>query len=139
MLDCCLALSSRTFCSCRMDNHVSENFYFRSVFNFFNFSHIFSTTKLSLLPPSAVVNLNLPTMSDMLQLWCWVEGDDHKHAFSLNILGTKTVDELKDAIKKKKEPVFDHLPADTLTLWKVSIMFSAPRHCQQLNRRSKSI
>src|ERR1700730_12841788 len=134
MLECCLALLSRTFC--RMDNHVSENFYFRSVFNF---SHIFSTTKLSLLPPSAVVNLNLPTMSDMLQLWCWVDGDDHKHTFPIEITGSKTIGELKKAIKKEKEPAFDHLPADTLTLWKVSIMFSAPRHCQQLNPRSKSI
>src|ERR1700730_14719931 len=122
MLECCLALLSRTFC--RMDNHVSENFYFRSVFNF---SHIFSTTKLSLLPPSAVVNLNLPTMSDMLQLWCWVEGDDHKHTFPIEITGSKTVGELKDTIKKGNENTFQDIDAKTLMLWKVSASCSLPK------------
>ena len=67
------------------------------------------------------------TISDMLQLWCWVEGDDHKHTFPIEITGSKTIGELKKAIKKEKEPAFDHLPADILTLWKVSASCSLPK------------
>jgi hypothetical protein len=35
-------------------------------------------------------------------------------------LGTKTVGNLKKAIRKEKEPAFDHVPPDALKLWKVS-------------------
>jgi hypothetical protein len=67
------------------------------------------------------------TISDMLQLWCWVEGDDHKHTFPIEIMGSKTVSELKDAIKKKKEHTFQEVDADTLMLWKVSMSCSLPK------------
>ena len=33
---------------------------------------------------------------------------------------SKAVDDLKEAVKKKKEPELDHLAADSLVLWKVS-------------------
>ena len=48
-------------------------------------------------------------------------GDDASHIFSVEIQKSKTVSTLKDAIKDKKRPAFDHVPADTLVLWKVSI------------------
>ena len=36
---------------------------------------------------------------------------------------SKAVDDLKAVVKKQKEPKLDHLAADSLILWKVS-MFS---------------
>ncbi len=37
------------------------------------------------------------------------------------IAANKSVGSLKDAVKEKKKPEFDHVSADTLVLWKVSI------------------
>ena len=34
---------------------------------------------------------------------------------------SKTVSVLRREIKEEKRPVFDHVPADTLVLWKVNI------------------
>ena len=62
-------------------------------------------------------------MSGTLELFCWVQGDDHRQAFSLKIAGTETVSALKKAIKEKKKLAFDHVPADTLKLWKVSASY----------------
>jgi hypothetical protein len=62
-------------------------------------------------------------MSGTLELFCWVQGDPHDQAFSLEIAGTKTVSALKKAIKAEKKPAFDHVPADTLKLWKVSASY----------------
>ena len=59
-------------------------------------------------------------MSDTLNLYCWVLGDDSQHIFAVKIAGTETVIALKDAIKEKMRPAFDHIPANTLVLWKVS-------------------
>src|ERR1700761_9308901 len=42
-------------------------------------------------------------------------------SFSVTIQSSKTVDDLKDAIKEKKKPRLDHIDADELTLYKVSI------------------
>src|ERR1700761_2594701 len=42
-------------------------------------------------------------------------------SFSVTIQSSKTVDDLKDAIKEKKKPRLDHIAADELTLYKVSI------------------
>ena len=49
-------------------------------------------------------------------------GDDASHIFPVEIVDSKTVGDLRDAIKDKKRPTFDHVPADTLVLWKVSIL-----------------
>jgi len=57
--------------------------------------------------------------SDMLDINCWVLGDDPKRVFSVEIAKTKTVDALKDAIKEKKKHTFDGIDADLLDLWKV--------------------
>jgi hypothetical protein len=48
--------------------------------------------------------------------------DDTRHIFPIEIAERMTVSGLKDAIKDKKRPAFDHVPADTLVLWKVSIL-----------------
>ena len=48
-------------------------------------------------------------------------GDDASHIFSVEIPKSKTVSTLKDAIKVKKSHTFQHIDADILVLWKVSI------------------
>ena len=61
-------------------------------------------------------------MSSTLNLNCLVLGDDASRVFPVEIANSKTVGDLRDAIKDKKRPAFDHVPADTLVLWKVSIL-----------------
>jgi hypothetical protein len=62
-------------------------------------------------------------MSGTLELFCWVQGDDPRQAFSLKIAGAETVSALKEAIKEKKKVSFEHVDADTLKLWKVSASY----------------
>ncbi|KAG0045505.1 hypothetical protein BGZ83_009310, partial [Gryganskiella cystojenkinii] len=52
-------------------------------------------------------------------LFCLIDGEDTP--FSIQIPSSKTIDELKKAIKAEKTPEFDDMAADKLTLWKVSI------------------
>ena len=47
-------------------------------------------------------------------------GDDPSHIFPVKIERTESIGVLKKAIKDEKWPAFDHIPADTLVLWKVS-------------------
>jgi len=47
----------------------------------------------------------------MLNINCWVLGNDPKQVFSVEIAKTKTVDALKDAIKEKKKNMFDSIDA----------------------------
>jgi hypothetical protein len=56
-----------------------------------------------------------------LKINCLVQGDNPRSAFTVGIANTENVSALKQAIRKGKEPAFDHVPADTLVLWKVSI------------------
>jgi Crinkler effector protein N-terminal domain len=49
-----------------------------------------------------------------------VLGESRAHIFPVKIAGTESVGTLKEAIKDKKKPAFDHVPADALVLWKVS-------------------
>jgi hypothetical protein len=56
-----------------------------------------------------------------LELNCLVLGDDPSHIFPIDIVGTKKVGALKELIKDKKKPVFDHVPADALQLFKDSL------------------
>src|SRR5271168_4915254 len=60
-------------------------------------------------------------MSRTLELYCLVVGDEPSSLFPVKVESTESVGTLKDMIKKKKEPLFDLVPADTLVLWKVSI------------------
>ena len=48
-------------------------------------------------------------------------GDDASHIFLVEIVNSKTVGDLRKLIKEEKRPTFDHIPVDTLVLWKVSI------------------
>ena len=47
---------------------------------------------------------------------------DENSPFSVKIQPDATVDELKKAIKLKKQPDFDGFPADSLTLFKVEVL-----------------
>jgi hypothetical protein len=60
-------------------------------------------------------------MSHTLELNCLVLGDDPSRVFTIEIGGTKKVSALKELIKDKKKPAFDHVPADTLDIFKVSL------------------
>jgi Crinkler effector protein N-terminal domain len=54
-----------------------------------------------------------------LELNCLVLGDDSSHIFTIEIQGTKNISALRKAIKEEKKPIFDHVPADALKLFKV--------------------
>jgi hypothetical protein len=62
-------------------------------------------------------------MSATLQLNCLVSGLASSNVFQVEIEKTKTVAALKDAIKDKKKPKLDHIAADSLDLWAVSIPY----------------
>jgi hypothetical protein len=49
-----------------------------------------------------------------------VLGDDPSHIFTIEIADSKDVSALKELIKDKKKPAFDHVPADTLNIFRVS-------------------
>jgi hypothetical protein len=59
-------------------------------------------------------------MATPLRLNCWVLGEDSTRIFPVEIDRDENVGGLKEAIKKKK-PVFDHIAADSLDVWNVSI------------------
>jgi hypothetical protein len=72
-------------------------------------------------PPSS--NTQPHSADCTLELFCWVQGDPHDQAFSLQIAETKTVSALKKAIKEEKKIAFGHVDADSLKLWKVSASY----------------
>ena len=49
-------------------------------------------------------------------------GDDSCSISTVHIALTKAVGDLKELIKAKKKPDFDDVPADSLKLWKVSVL-----------------
>ena len=55
------------------------------------------------------------------RLNCLVLGEPCNRIFPVEIASTKTVGDLKKAIKVEKQPALNHVPADTFILWKVSI------------------
>ena len=64
----------------------------------------------------------------VIQLNCFVFGDDPSRIFVIEIEDTKTVSALKEVIKDKKKPYFDRVPADSLDIYKVSIPIDAQLH-----------
>jgi hypothetical protein len=76
------------------------------------------TQDLRQIPPSIA---SLAPVSPTLELNCLVLGDDPSHVFTIEIGGTKNVSVLKKAIKNEKKNVFQHVDADALVLWKVSM------------------
>jgi hypothetical protein len=57
----------------------------------------------------------------LVMLLCLVKGNTTTNAFPVHIDKDSLVGDLKDTIKAKKAPEFDHFPADKLKLWKVEI------------------
>jgi hypothetical protein len=55
-----------------------------------------------------------------LSLNCLAIGDDPERAFTVEIPEVKNVSILKDLIKEKKAPHFNHIAASDLDLWQVS-------------------
>jgi hypothetical protein len=75
---------------------------------------------------SAFVTLsNLKSVDSVLppliDLNCWVTGEPPERVFSVKIEATEKVLALKEAIKEKKKPAYDHIPPDTLDIWNVSV------------------
>ena len=61
-------------------------------------------------------------MPDAFDLNCCILGDDDPHrVFPVKISTTESVHILGKLIKDEKKPALDHVSADTLVLWKVSI------------------
>ncbi|RHZ77748.1 hypothetical protein Glove_173g76 [Diversispora epigaea] len=62
---------------------------------------------------------------DTITLGCLVKGDDpYDNYFEVEINKTRAVSVLRELIKDKKKPNFDHLPADRLKLWKINVSLS---------------
>ena len=57
-----------------------------------------------------------------LNLNCLVFGDHASHIFSVKIAKSEIVCALREAIKNKKSHAFQHVDADALVLWKVSVL-----------------
>ena len=72
-----------------------------------------------LFTPSTVAQISSSTLP--LELNCLVLEEDHSHVFSVEISASKNVAALKKAIKKEKKHTFEHVDADALVLWTVSI------------------
>ena len=52
---------------------------------------------------------------------CWVFGEDSTRIFPVKIDRDENVGGLREAIKEKKKITFDHIDADSLDVWNVSI------------------
>ncbi|RUO96813.1 hypothetical protein BC936DRAFT_141416, partial [Jimgerdemannia flammicorona] len=63
----------------------------------------------------------LPNMSNSLTFVCLLHGDPVENAFPIDITTSKLVGHLKDKIKEKKAPYFNHIAADELTLYRVNV------------------
>jgi hypothetical protein len=60
-------------------------------------------------------------MATPLNLNCWVLGEDSTRIFPVEIDRGKNVGGLKEAVKEKMKPAFDHITANSLDVWNVSI------------------
>ena len=66
-----------------------------------------------------------PPSVDLINLNCFILGDDINHIFEIQIPSTSTVSALKDMIKEKKNHEFDTVDANRLELWQVSVLMPA--------------
>ncbi|CAG8649087.1 7688_t:CDS:2, partial [Paraglomus brasilianum] len=75
------------------------------------------------LSPKPKLSAEVSHMSDSILLNCLVRGEAPPAdcVFAVEVRNTKPVAILKDAIKRKKRPIFDSIPANRLSLWKVSL------------------
>lgn len=58
-------------------------------------------------------------------LRCYILGDDLRNSFKVTLPSTDDVSDLKEAIKTKKSYTFQHVEADKLQLWNVSVPISS--------------
>jgi Crinkler effector protein N-terminal domain len=61
-------------------------------------------------------------MSDEIKLACWVQGDDFRRVFSIQVKLSDTALELRQAIRAEKSS-FKHLSVDALDPRKVSELY----------------
>jgi hypothetical protein len=68
-------------------------------------------------------HLVLPSLPSVpiLELNCFIQGDDATHIFPVKIARTDSVGTLKRAIKEEKQVALEHVDADALKLWTVSV------------------
>ncbi|KAI1311274.1 hypothetical protein EDD11_003520 [Mortierella claussenii] len=59
--------------------------------------------------------------SDTLTLFCLISGERLSTAFPVEVLSSKTVGALKNAIKLEKATAFEHIDANDLVLWKATV------------------
>ena len=83
--------------------------------------YLFHNSSPKLLDEFSLGRPTIP-MSSTLNLNCSVLGDDASHTFPIKISKSDTVGDLRKLIKEENTPAFDHVPANTLILWKVSIL-----------------
>ncbi|KAI6026765.1 hypothetical protein BKA83DRAFT_4247507 [Pisolithus microcarpus] len=57
----------------------------------------------------------------MVELNCFILGDDSSRIFGVEILNTENVSTLKDLIKEKLSPKLNYVAASDLAVWKVSL------------------
>jgi hypothetical protein len=74
-------------------------------------------------------------MPPPLELNCLVLGQDRSHVFRVSLPQTRYIEDLKKGIREKKKPEFDHVPADTLVIWRVSVRINSnlKRDVESLN------
>jgi len=70
---------------------------------------------------TSVVTHQSPYSQRLLELNRLVLGDDPRRIFSVKIAATESVSTLRKVIKDDKKPALDHVPVETLVLWKASI------------------
>ncbi|KAI0255336.1 hypothetical protein BJV78DRAFT_1179329 [Lactifluus subvellereus] len=58
-----------------------------------------------------------------ITLYCWVHDDDPDLIFPVKVDSTRTIGDLKSAIKEKRHLTFQHVEAVNLILWRVSVDF----------------
>ncbi|KAF9921074.1 hypothetical protein BGZ67_000782, partial [Mortierella alpina] len=62
-------------------------------------------------------------MTDIhLTLFCLIDGETTSNAFPVEVESSKTIGDLKKLIKTEQAPAFDDITANSLTLWKVSLL-----------------
>ena len=83
--------------------------------------YLFRNSSPELLDEFSLGRPTIP-MSSTLNLNCLVLGDDASRTFPIKIAKSDTVGDLRKLIKEENTPAFDHVPTNTLVLWKVSIL-----------------
>jgi len=79
----------------------------------------------SLLIADSLASSGPPVVHNIdLNLNCFVYGDEPGRIFPIQIAQTKTVGDLRKAIKDEKKNAFRDVDADRLDLWKVSDLMS---------------